>query len=305
MQGGPHTTAAAFWAGRQLKVVPTDGIWRGFQGLASPVAPVAAGGRFSVFWGRLLTLLHAPHHTGATAEAQELSELEAARASGVRYRHPLTQELDLPDIAFFARFDGNDRVSFVQGEDREVVVTLRDMASDTPLSLLGCSVSLHLPRAGEQGGSIKRRTTPLSVVYPGTAGPVALTLFPATSHGLVSGDVVQVMSLNAAGLPAPLLPSTNYVVSASDNDHFGLLLNGAQVVVTEPLAGGFLLSVVGAATADGATDGVVVFTLSSFVTEATAAGVGKPLQLNYTDALGLTRIYLLPHALDVQAQALA
>lgn len=206
------------------------------------------------------------------------------------------------ECSFSVSFSGKSRLAFTQGEDRSLDVTLRNAANYTAMPMDGAQASLHLPRLG--GGTVKRRTAPLQGTFDLSAS-IVMTNFVIPGHGFVTHDLVVLGLIAGGALPAPLSTTVTYEVVVQSDDEFGLLtpdghpvtLDGSISQVTMSIALAQLPVVDQAA-------GLVTFLLTANVTANVAGGRGQPIQLNYTDPTGLTRIYVEAHGLDVTPQPL-
>lgn len=197
-------------------------------------------------------------------------------------------------------FDGEPELDFVQGEDRELNMLIRDSRTGLPIDLTGAIVGVNLPR--QDGGSIKRTTL----------GPLVLSteiVIPAhdpgyvqlPDHGLVTGDPVTLVVVTGS-LPSPLAPSTSYLVKVIDLDSFYITdLNGNVIPLTSQGSGSFNLVNANDVQIETGDLGKVIFALRSPVTQLVNAAIAQDFQVEFTIA-GKIRIAVLKNLLDVDQQ---
>jgi hypothetical protein len=197
-------------------------------------------------------------------------------------------------------FNGaKSRLSFVQGEDRSEAIIVQDANTGEPVDLTGATAVFAMPAAA--GGAIKRYAG-VSMAVPPAAVTLATGAFAVASHGLVTGDIIQVAAAAGGTLPAGVLPGTNYSVMVIDPSTFSLLApDGSPVVPTTQGTGGFTFTN-GDMTVDVPTQGHLTCNLRGAVTQAVRAANAQDMQLNIMQS-GKTRIAVIKAALDVYPQA--
>lgn len=205
------------------------------------------------------------------------------------------------DASLQVQFDAQPGLSFGQGEDRSVTLTLIDTNTATPINLTGGVVQVSLPLSG--GGSIKRTNTgPLVnaaqvvVAVGSAAGYISLP-----DHGLVTGDPIQVAVVSGS-LPSPLAVLTNYLVQTIDNNNFYITDTSGNIIsLTTQGSGSFNLVNSNDIQITTGDLGKVTFNLRALVSAMVNAGLMQDFQVSYTLS-GKTRIAVLSAQLDCTAQ---
>lgn len=191
-------------------------------------------------------------------------------------------------------FDGQDGLSFIQGEDRTVTLCFTDRHTGMPVDLSGGYVSLILPRL--DGTDIVRT----SQAYALTSALVSLSPAPGVitfpNHGLVTGDS---LVFTGASLPAPLVAATSYRAKVLDSNTLSLT-DGSGNPITLTSVGSGSFSFTAAYTAINAVPqtGCALVTLTSAATSQVAAGRAQSVEVDLL-AGGQHRSCVLAGALDV------
>lgn len=199
-------------------------------------------------------------------------------------------------------FDAAPGLQFVQGEDRQIAVTLTDEETGLPINLTGGQFGINMPLQG--GGSVKRSTLgPLilstQVVVP--SGSVPYGYIALTDHGLVTGDPVQAAVVSGS-LPAPLAALTNYLVKTIDVNNFYITdLSGSIISLTSQGSGSFNLVNSNDVQIVSGDLGQVTFNLRALVSQVCNAAIAQDFQAQYLLS-GKTRIIVIKNLLDVQNQ---
>lgn len=201
-------------------------------------------------------------------------------------------------------FNANAVLKFVQGEDRQIDITLRDLDSELPVNLTGAQVGVNFPLQG--GGSVKRSTlgpTIVSgeVVVPNSSSPGYINL---KDHGLVTGDPVELVIISG-GLPAPLAVATNYLIQVIDTDNF-YVCNSSGVVIPLTTQGSGSFNLVNSTdlSVPSGDLGQISLNLRAAVSEVVNVGYAQDFQLQYTIG-GEMRILVLKDVLDCILQPVA
>jgi hypothetical protein len=200
----------------------------------------------------------------------------------------------MADNDIVATFNGRCVVSFVQGEDRAIAVSLRDCETGVPLDLTGAGV--HFEFVGTLGQPVRRFSDllVLGVVDVAPGVPFALP-----NHGLVTGDPVKF----TGGVPTPLVVSTTYLVVVADQNTFSLTdTSGNAIAITGDPSGPFYLAMSDVTVNSPASSGLVTLLLRAPVTAAIQEGLGQTFQIEVLDSEGMLRIVLERNDLDVWPQ---
>lgn len=216
----------------------------------------------------------------------------------VRCRH--SWGFHVPDALLKIRFDGNQpRLSFVQGEDRTIGLSISDDLSGHAVDLTGAS--LQVAFLGLDGRALKRRSAGLAVASASVAPSTGV--LTAVGHGLVTGDIVRVAATAGSTLPGGLAPGIDYLVSSLTADTFMLLTTaGAAVALTNAGAGSLEVTSTNLAI-DDAAGGHAVLNLPAALTAEVVDGQMQDLQVSIRSAAGMVRIAVIKGCLDVYPQA--
>lgn len=199
-------------------------------------------------------------------------------------------------------FDATPVLQFVQGEDRQINLTLQDENSNLPINLTGAQFGMNLPLQG--GGSVKRSTLgPIvlssQVVVPGGSVPKGYITLP--DHGLVTGDPITLVLISGS-LPAPLTVLTSYLVQTIDVNSFYITdLSGNVISLTSQGSGSFNLVNANDVQVVSGDLGQVTLNLRGLVSQVCNAALAQDFQVQYTLS-GKTRILVLQNLLDVLNQ---
>lgn len=197
------------------------------------------------------------------------------------------------------KFDGNLALTFNQGEDRTILITVFDQNTGIPINLTGGVVGLNLPLQG--GGSIKRTSGIVSVPYSGVTIAPASTITLA-DHGFVSGDPIQVAAQGGGSLPSGLMPSTDYLISVIDVNTFQITdTSGNIIALTTQGTVGFTIQNSNDLQIVSGDLGQATLNLRADVSAEVNAALAQTFQFEYVLS-GKTRIVVIPYQLDVTAQ---
>lgn len=205
------------------------------------------------------------------------------------------------DTSVGVKFDGNQGLSFTQGEDRLVLVTVFDIPSNLPINLTGGQAGINFPLQG--GGSVKRLTSGPIVNTSGVVLPAGQNGYiHLPDHGLITGDPIQVAVIGGGVLPTPLAPATPYLIQTIDKDNFYFTdTTGAIVSLTDQGSGSFTITNSTDLQIPAGDLGEIMLNLRALVSAQINAALAQPFQVEITLA-GKTRIVPIVGHLDVTAQ---
>jgi hypothetical protein len=191
-------------------------------------------------------------------------------------------------------FDGQPRISLVQGEDRTIQLEFRDVVKQLPINLTGGYVTMRLPSQGD--APILRSSLPQ--VIPTAQVSVPNDTITSISHGFVTGDPVTVTT--SGTFPAPLAVSTNYLVQVVDDDTFQLSdVSGSLINITSQGTGAVLV-LCPDITVDTGDQGTASVTLRALVTAALEPDEGQSFMVGINIG-GKQRYVIVSNELDVAA----
>jgi hypothetical protein len=206
------------------------------------------------------------------------------------------------DADLLVKFDNMNGLTFVQGEDRSIVVTLQNKNDYKPIDLTDAVVAINLPLSG--GGSIKRTTLGPKILFSQVvvpSGSVPKGYISLIDHGLVTGDPVTLVIVSG-GLPSPLAVLTDYLIQTIDKNNFYIAdTNGNVISLISQGSGSFNIVNDDLSIDSPAILGQFTFDLRALVSSSTKDGLAQDLQVQYIKD-GKTRIEVLSNLLDVYIQ---